>query len=131
MVEVDFVFQDLCLLSMVSFVKPQSRAYTSSHSQRYLGQRPRFWGEAICSKEVISNWMVVLKSNDHFPLCARERVRRLADHNSLLELDHHLISACLLGFGDAISYLDKLIHCQDNSGLNDRLPGDAVESPDR
>ncbi|MDR0740425.1 MAG: acetyl-CoA carboxylase, carboxyltransferase subunit beta [Puniceicoccales bacterium] len=78
-------------------------------------------GEMIYSKELINNWMVVPKSNYHFPLSSRERIRLLGDPNSFSEQDAHITSSPFLGFQDKISYNDKLIAAKNKSGLCDAV----------
>jgi acetyl-CoA carboxylase carboxyl transferase subunit beta len=78
-------------------------------------------GEMVYSKELINNWMVVPKSNYHFPISARERLRLLADPGSFTELDAHLASASFLGFYSPISYEEKLLNSKNKSGLSDAV----------
>jgi acetyl-CoA carboxylase carboxyl transferase subunit beta len=78
-------------------------------------------GEMIYFKELINNWMVVPKSNYHFPLSAHERINLLADPGSFMEWDKQLISTPFLGFNTPISYQEKLKNSKNKSGLNDAV----------
>ncbi|MDR1366773.1 MAG: acetyl-CoA carboxylase, carboxyltransferase subunit beta [Puniceicoccales bacterium] len=110
---------------MVFFLKPKSPEIADTLRRKDIPKD--IWvkcpisSEMIYSKELINNWMVVPKSNYHFPLSARERIRLLADHNSFLEFDHHLTSSSFLGFSNKISYTDKLAHSKSKTGLNDAV----------
>ncbi|MDR1303358.1 MAG: acetyl-CoA carboxylase, carboxyltransferase subunit beta [Puniceicoccales bacterium] len=78
-------------------------------------------GEMIYFKELINNWMVVPKSNYHFPLSAHERINLLADPGSFTEWDKHLVSIPFLGFNTPISYREKLQNSKNKSGLDDAV----------
>ncbi|MDR3317196.1 MAG: acetyl-CoA carboxylase, carboxyltransferase subunit beta, partial [Puniceicoccales bacterium] len=78
-------------------------------------------GEMIYSKELINNWMVVAKSNYHFPLSGIERIRLLGDPESFVEFDAQLGSKSFLGFDKPISYEEKLLNSRSKSGLNEAI----------
>jgi acetyl-CoA carboxylase carboxyl transferase subunit beta len=61
-------------------------------------------GEAIFTKELADNQMVVPKSGHHFPIGARERIARLLDENSFVETNNDVRSSDPLNFVDSVPY---------------------------
>lgn len=78
-------------------------------------------GEIIYNKELEQNWMVVPKSNYHFPLSARRRVALLLDEGSFVEEDPDLESRDPLGFVDKRPYPIRIKEAQKKTGEKDAV----------
>ena len=61
-------------------------------------------GEAVFTKELADNQMVVPKSGHHFPIGARERIARLLDPDSFEETNRDVRSSDPLSFVDSVPY---------------------------
>ncbi|MDR1435447.1 MAG: acetyl-CoA carboxylase, carboxyltransferase subunit beta [Puniceicoccales bacterium] len=107
---------------MAFFLKPKSPDITKRKDiPKDIWIKCPLSGEMVYSKELINNWMVVPKSNYHFPISARERIRLLADPGSFAELDSNLASTPFLAFDKPISYEEKLLNSKNKSGLSDAV----------
>ncbi|MDR0590776.1 MAG: acetyl-CoA carboxylase, carboxyltransferase subunit beta [Puniceicoccales bacterium] len=110
------------ILAMAFFLKPKSPETPKRRDiPKDIWIKCPLSGEMIYFKELIGNWMVVPKSNYHFPLSAYERINLLADPGSFTEWDKHLTSTPFLGFNTPISYQEKLKNSKNKSGLNDAV----------
>ncbi|WOO42560.1 acetyl-CoA carboxylase, carboxyltransferase subunit beta [Rubellicoccus peritrichatus] len=78
-------------------------------------------GEIIYNKELEQNWMVVPKSNYHFPLPARKRIALLLDEGSFVEEDHDLESRDPLTFVDKRPYPTRIKDAQKKTGEKDAV----------
>ncbi len=78
-------------------------------------------GEIIYNKELEQNWMVVPKSNYHFPLAARRRVELLLDDGTFTEEDAGLESKDPLGFVDNRPYPVRIAEAQKKTGEKDAV----------
>lgn len=78
-------------------------------------------GEIIYNKELEQNWMVVPKSNYHFPLPARRRVDLLLDKGTFKEEDSGLESKDPLGFVDNRPYPVRIADAQKKTGEKDAV----------
>lgn len=74
-------------------------------------------GEAVFTKEIEDNQMVVPKSGHHFPIGARERIARLVDPGSFVEADAELKSSDPLQFVDSAPYPARIKKYEKESGL--------------
>ena len=74
-------------------------------------------GEAVFTKEIEDNQMVVPKSGHHFPIGARERIRRLLDENSFVEIGAAVKSGDPLQFVDSAPYPVRIKRYEKESGL--------------
>ncbi len=74
-------------------------------------------GEAVFTREIEDNQMVVPKSGHHFPIGARERLTHLLDRESFVEMDAGLKSADPLQFVDSASYPSRIKKYERESGL--------------
>ncbi len=74
-------------------------------------------GEAIFTKEIEDNCMVVPKSGHHFPIGARERIAKLVDPNSFVETNASIRSADPLQFVDTAPYPARIKRYEKESGL--------------
>src|SRR4051812_18670697 len=74
-------------------------------------------GEAIFTKELADNQMVVPKSGHHFPIGARERIARLVDEGSWVETNASIRSADPLNFVDSVPYPVRIKKYEKESGL--------------
>lgn len=74
-------------------------------------------GEAVFTKEIEDNQMVVPKSGYHFPIGARERIAALTDPGSFSEFDADVRSGDPLEFSDSVSYPSRIKKYEKQSGL--------------
>ena len=74
-------------------------------------------GEAVFTREIEDNQMVVPKSGHHFPIGARERLAHLMDRGSFVETDASVRSADPLQFVDSASYPTRIKKYERESGL--------------
>jgi len=74
-------------------------------------------GEAVFTKEIEDNQMVVPKSGHHFPIGARERLRRLTDEGSFVETGATIKSGDPLQFVDSAPYPVRIKKYEKESGL--------------
>jgi acetyl-CoA carboxylase carboxyl transferase subunit beta len=74
-------------------------------------------GEILFNKEIEDNQMVVPKSGHHFPIGARERIARLLDAESFVELHAGVRYDDPLKFVDSQSYPDRIKRNMKSSGL--------------
>ena len=74
-------------------------------------------GEAVFTKEIQDNLMVVPKSGHHFPIGARERIQRLVDEGSFVETDATIKSGDPLQFVDSAPYPVRIKKYEKESGL--------------
>ncbi len=78
-------------------------------------------GEIIYNKDLEQNWMVVPKSDYHFPLDSRRRVEMLIDEGTWEEMDAGLTSVDPLAFTGTAAYGDKIAQYQKATGLSDAV----------
>ena len=74
-------------------------------------------GEAIFTKELADNQMVVPKSGHHFPIGARERISRLLDEGTFVETNAEIRSGDPLKFVDSVPYPVRIKRYEKESGL--------------
>jgi acetyl-CoA carboxylase carboxyl transferase subunit beta len=74
-------------------------------------------GEAIFTKELADNQMVVPKSGHHFPIGARERIGHLLDGGSFVETNSEVRSSDPLNFVDSVPYPVRIKKYEKESGL--------------
>ena len=74
-------------------------------------------GEAVFTKELSDNQMVVPKSGHHFPIGARERISRLVDEGSWVETNATVRSGDPLNFVDSVPYPVRIKKYEKESGL--------------
>ncbi len=74
-------------------------------------------GDAVFTKEIEENQMVVPKSGHHFPIGARERIRRLMDEGSFVETGATIKSGDPLQFVDSAPYPVRIKKYEKESGL--------------
>jgi acetyl-CoA carboxylase, carboxyl transferase, beta subunit len=74
-------------------------------------------GEAVFTKEIEDNQMVVPKSGHHFPIGARERIRRLMDEGTFVETGATIKSGDPLQFVDSAPYPVRIKKYEKESGL--------------
>lgn len=74
-------------------------------------------GEAVFTKEIEDNQMVVPKSGHHFPIGARERIAKLVDPASFVETDARIRSGDPLQFVDSATYPARIKKYEKESGL--------------
>jgi acetyl-CoA carboxylase carboxyl transferase subunit beta len=74
-------------------------------------------GEAVFTKEIEDNQMVVPKSGHHFPIGARARVAHLVDPGSFVETHESVKSADPLNFVDSAPYPVRIKKYEKDSGL--------------
>jgi acetyl-CoA carboxylase carboxyl transferase subunit beta len=74
-------------------------------------------GEILFNKEIEDNQMVVPKSGHHFPIGARERIGKLLDAGSFVELHADVRSADPLEFVDSQPYPERIKRYERESGL--------------
>jgi acetyl-CoA carboxylase carboxyl transferase subunit beta len=74
-------------------------------------------GEAVFTKEIEDNQMVVPKSGHHFPIGARERIAHLVDPGSFVEIAADVRSADPLQFVDSAPYPVRIKKYEKDSGL--------------
>jgi acetyl-CoA carboxylase carboxyl transferase subunit beta len=74
-------------------------------------------GEILFNKEIEDNQMVVPKSGHHFQIAARQRIARLLDDGSFVELYAEVRSSDPLGFVDSQPYPERIKRYQRESGL--------------
>ncbi len=74
-------------------------------------------GDAVFTKEIEENQMVVPKSGHHFPIGARERIRRLVDEGSFVETGATIKSGDPLQFVDSAPYPVRIKKYEKESGL--------------
>lgn len=74
-------------------------------------------GEAVFTKEIEDNQMVVPKSGHHFPIGARERIAHLVDKDSFVEIAADVRSADPLQFVDSAPYPVRIKKYEKESGL--------------
>jgi acetyl-CoA carboxylase carboxyl transferase subunit beta len=74
-------------------------------------------GEAVFTKEIEDNQMVVPKSGHHFPIGARERISKLFDAGSFVETDAGVRSGDPLQFVDSATYPSRIKKYEKESGL--------------
>jgi acetyl-CoA carboxylase carboxyl transferase subunit beta len=74
-------------------------------------------GELLFNKEIEDNQMVVPKSGHHFPIGARERIEKLMDAGSFVELHAEVRSGDPLKFVDSQPYPERIKRYQRESGL--------------
>ncbi len=74
-------------------------------------------GEAVFTREIEDNQMVVPKSGHHFPIGARERIRRLLDQGSFVETGATIKSGDPLQFVDSAPYPVRIKRYEKESGL--------------
>jgi acetyl-CoA carboxylase carboxyl transferase subunit beta len=74
-------------------------------------------GEAVFTKEIEDNLMVVPKSGHHFPIGARERLAKLMDEGSFVETNASVKSSDPLNFVDSAPYPVRIKKYEKDSGL--------------
>lgn len=74
-------------------------------------------GEAVFTKEIEDNQMVVPKSGHHFPIGARQRIAKLVDEGSFVETDATIKSGDPLQFVDSAPYPARIKKYEKESGL--------------
>jgi acetyl-CoA carboxylase carboxyl transferase subunit beta len=74
-------------------------------------------GEAVFTKEIEDNQMVVPKSGHHFPIGARERISKLLDEGSWVEIAAGVRSGDPLQFVDSAPYPARIKKYEKESGL--------------
>ena len=74
-------------------------------------------GEAVFTKDIEDNQMVVPKSGHHFPIGARDRIRYLVDPDSFQETDAGVRSGDPLQFVDSVPYPSRVKRYEKESGL--------------
>ena len=74
-------------------------------------------GEAVFTKEIEDNQMVVPKSGHHFPIGARQRIAKLVDEGSFVEADASIRSGDPLQFVDSAPYPSRIKKYEKESGL--------------
>ena len=74
-------------------------------------------GEAVFTKDLADNQMVVPKSGHHFPIGARERIHRLLDEGSWVETNASVRSGDPLNFIDSVPYPVRIKKYEKESGL--------------
>ncbi len=74
-------------------------------------------GEILFNKEIEDNQMVVPKSGHHFRIGARQRLAKLLDHNSFMELHADVCSDDPLKFVDTQQYSERIKRNTKDSGL--------------
>ncbi|HYP17807.1 MAG TPA: carboxyl transferase domain-containing protein, partial [Opitutus sp.] len=74
-------------------------------------------GEAVFTKEIEDNQMVVPKSGHHFPIGARQRIAKLLDEGSFVESDASIKSGDPLQFVDSAPYPARIKKYEKESGL--------------
>ncbi len=74
-------------------------------------------GEILFNKEIEDNQMVVPKSGHHFPIGARQRIAKLLDADSFVELHAEVRSGDPLKFVDSQPYPERIKRYQRESGL--------------
>ncbi len=74
-------------------------------------------GEILFNKEIEDNQMVVPKSGHHFPIGARQRISKLLDPDSFVEMDADVRSDDPLKFVDSQPYAERIKRYQRESGL--------------
>jgi acetyl-CoA carboxylase carboxyl transferase subunit beta len=104
---------------MVHFDKP---TYTVRRTRKKeipqgLYTKDPVTGEAVFTKEIADNQMVVPKSGHHFPIGARERIACLVDKGSFVETDANVRSGDPLGFVDSAPYPVRIKKYEKESGL--------------
>jgi len=104
---------------MVHFDKP---TYTVRRTRKKeipqgLYTKDPVTGEAVFTKEIEDNQMVVPKSGHHFPIGARERIAHLVDKGSFTETDASVRSGDPLGFVDSAPYPARIKKYEKESGL--------------
>jgi acetyl-CoA carboxylase carboxyl transferase subunit beta len=78
-------------------------------------------GEIFFNKEIEDNQMVVPKSGHHFPIGARQRLSKLLDAESFVEMDAEVRSYDTLKFVDTQPYAERIKRYQRDSGLNEAV----------
>ena len=78
-------------------------------------------GELVYSRELEKNWMVVPKSEYHFPISSALRIRSLIDEGTWEEKDSQLESIDILGFVDKKAYADRLEEYKRKTGLKEAV----------
>jgi acetyl-CoA carboxylase carboxyl transferase subunit beta len=74
-------------------------------------------GEILFNREIEDNQMVVPKSGHHFPIGAKQRLARLLDPDSFVELHVDVRSSDPLKFVDSQPYPERIKRYQRESGL--------------
>jgi acetyl-CoA carboxylase carboxyl transferase subunit beta len=74
-------------------------------------------GEAVFTKEIEDNQMVVPKSGHHFPIGARQRIAKLVDEGTFSETDASIRSGDPLQFVDSAPYPARIKRYEKESGL--------------
>jgi acetyl-CoA carboxylase carboxyl transferase subunit beta len=78
-------------------------------------------GEILFNKEIEDNQMVVPKSGHHFPIGARERLSKLLDPGSFVELHEKVRYDDPLKFVDSQPYPERIKRNQKSSGLQEAV----------
>lgn len=79
-------------------------------------------GNIIYKNIIKENYMVDLKTNYHFPLEARERIKLLIDNNSFKEFDFNIESLDPINFNtETYSYKKKIEEYQKKTGLKEAV----------
>ena len=78
-------------------------------------------GDAVFTKEIEDNQMVVPKSGHHFPIGARERIAKLVDEGTFKEADPDIRSADPLNFVDSAPYPVRIKKYEKESGLTEAV----------
>lgn len=76
-------------------------------------------GDIVYNKELDENWMVVPKSDYHFPLKGRQRIALLIDDGTFEEHDCDLNAKDPLNFTDTKKYTDRVAEYQNRTGEKD------------
>lgn len=74
-------------------------------------------GEAVFTREIQDNQMVVPKSGHHFPIGAYERIAKLVDDATFVELGAGVRSGDPLQFTDSVPYPTRIKKYEKESGL--------------
>ena len=104
---------------MAIFKKPALK--TESRKKREMP--PGLWqkcdgcGEVVHEIELVENDRVCPRCDYHFTQTAKERIAKLCDPDSFVELDAGLTSIDTLKFQGMASYKDRLRKYQDKTGL--------------
>jgi acetyl-CoA carboxylase carboxyl transferase subunit beta len=74
-------------------------------------------GEAVFTREIQDNQMVVPKSGHHFPIGACERIAKLVDDGTFVEIGAGVRSGDPLQFADSVPYPARIRKYEKESGL--------------
>lgn len=78
-------------------------------------------GQTTYTKDLQANQMVCLECNHHMRVYSDERIQQLADPESWVELNDHLVACDPLTFHDRKAYRDRIMEYQSKTGLKDAV----------